>query len=245
MAGLLPMRLSYAMTGHEGIVLPPTLLPDARGEAALVLKAYFAPLSARDAGFTGGAWDAFDPSGTRAASANTFTADDIVACSLLGTPIGARAAIELVDRQRRRFEVLLEQVGPDVDFVDLESMDTEPFTSVRRLYQALDSLPQIGETRATKLLARKRPRLVPIVDSVVRTAVFGGAARQWQPLHHALRANDQRLWHQLLEIRTAAGLSEAVSGLRVFDVLAWMHGTGNATRVLNGHLILPDAPAEG
>lgn len=232
------------MTQYEGILLTPNLVEGTENAAMNVLRAYFAPLSGRNNGYTGGAWDDFNPSGTRADSANTFTADDIVACSLLSTPIHARAAIELVDRQRHHFSKMLEQIGPDVDFVDLKSTDDEPFRSVRGLYRALDDLPYTGETRATKLLARKRPRLVPIVDSVVRKAVFGGGGTHWQPLHRALRANDQRLWRHLRALRTAAGLPESVSTLRVFDVLAWMDGSGNAIRVLEGQPIVPDAAAE-
>jgi len=36
-----------------------------------------------------------------------------------------------------------------------------------KLYDLLDGLPGVGGTVATKLLARKRPRSIPIVDSVV------------------------------------------------------------------------------
>lgn len=36
----------------------------------------------------------------------------------------------------------------------------------------------------------------------------------------------------MLDLRQAAGLPEAVSALRIFDVLAWMEGTGKASSAL-------------
>lgn len=231
------------MTHYEGILLTPSLVAGREADAVKVLDAYFAPVSGRHGGFTGGAWDLFDPSGTRAASTNTFTADDVLACSLLSTPIQPRAALELLDAQRRRFEVLLERVGADMDFVDIGSTDAEPFREVRTLYLALLQLPDVGETRATKLLARKRPRLVPIVDSVIKRVIFGGAGTHWKPLHTALTAQERRLWRRLLELRQASGLSEAISPLRILDALAWMDGTDNTGRVLGGQTIQTDGPS--
>lgn len=212
--------------GYEGIWLTPSLLPDGHERALRALRDYYAPLTGKDHGFTGGAWDSFDPSSSRAVSANTFTSDDVTACALLSAPIHGRAAIELLDRQRRRFEVLLEDVGPDRDFVDVDVRSAE-FEPVQRLYRALVELPGIGETRATKLMARKRPRLVPIVDAVVRQEIFNDGPRHWIPLHDAFVARDRCLWQRVAEIRAQAGLGAEVSVLRVFDVLTWMDGSHN------------------
>lgn len=215
------------------VTLTASMQEDKFEEAVRVLRAYCAPL--RDgSGFTGGAWDTFDPSGTRTLSTNTFTADDLAACALLATPINGRATLELLQRQRPKFEKLLEEVGPDRDFVTVKSADGEDFRAVRHTYAALRDVPGIGETRATKLLARKRPRLVPIVDSVIRQSVFNNATRHWTPLHEALVADGKALWKRLVHLRDQAGLGPEVSVLRVFDVLAWMDGSGNSELVLRG-----------
>ncbi|GAC1601876.1 MAG: hypothetical protein NVS3B6_12340 [Pseudarthrobacter sp.] len=191
-------------------------------------------------GFSGGRWDTFDPSGMRSASANTFTADDLVACSLLSAPIGGGAAVGLLQGRRREFGVLLEHIGPDRDFITLDTTEGPDFAPVRELYAALRSLPQVGQTRATKLLARKRPRLVPIIDQVILAAVFNGAPRQWQPLHEEFRADNNALWNLLISLREAAGFGAEVPILRVFDVLAWMDGSGNSERALgNGMIVDP------
>ena len=63
------------------IHLTSSLQYDSADRAVEKLRAYFTPLGAATAGFTGGAFDSFDPSSTRAASENVFTADDLIAVS--------------------------------------------------------------------------------------------------------------------------------------------------------------------
>lgn len=216
------------LVAYQGIFLTPHLLTGTEDRAATVLRAYYRPLTGHDEGFTGGAWDIFDPSGTRGSSTNVFTADDVLACSLLATPIYGRAAMELLVLQRERFTRLLEQLGPDRDFVDEEAVDETSFAPAWALWQALRDLPQIGRTRTSKLMARKRPNLIPIFDTVILSHVFQNPDQQWVRLHSALRANGRELHERLLDVRSRAGLGPETSTLRVFDVLAWMDATGKA-----------------
>lgn len=90
--------------------LPPSLLDASDDRAVAVLAAYYHPLSG-GVGYTGGQFGAFDPSGTRSGSANTYTADDLVAVTLLSVEVPGRAAMEMLVLQRRRFEVLLALTG--------------------------------------------------------------------------------------------------------------------------------------
>ncbi len=107
--------------------------------------------------FSGAYWDDFDPSGTRAESADRFTADDLLACSLLSTPIGGDAAVALLITGQERFENLLAEIPAGRDFVeygDGEEALPLDFGAVQDLYRVLVELPGIGETRATGLLHR-------------------------------------------------------------------------------------------
>jgi hypothetical protein len=88
-------------------------------------------------------------------------------------------------------------------------------------WHLLRDQPEVGWVIAGKLLARKRPRLLPVYDRVVRCAV-GRAPPFWFALHTALREDDAALHRQLLELRQAARVPEAVSVLRVCDVAVWM-----------------------
>jgi len=81
----------------------------------------------------------------------------------------------------------------------------------------------LGRTTTSKLIARKRPRLVPIWDTVI-AVVTDAHDHQWEPLRAALQEDDHALHRRLLTLRDAAGLPADVSALRVLDVIAWREG---------------------
>lgn len=204
--------------------MPQALRPGNEATAVALLRGYF-DVDAFHAGggFTGALFDTWDPTRTRGAFPNTFTPDDLQAVAFRSADIGLRAAVELLDRQRARFETLLQAVGPDRDLADEAKHITDDWPATV-LNRALRELPGIGATRASKLIARKRPRLVPIYESVVDEHVLAGSGGLWEPMRLALRQDDGALHRHLLELRAAGGLNEAVSVLRVFDVIAWREG---------------------
>jgi Family of unknown function (DUF6308) len=75
----------------------------------------------------------------------------------------------------------------------------------------------------SKLLARKRPRLLPIYDDVVKKQV-GNPANIWESLRVALQADEGDLATRLRKIGDDAGGSH-LPVLRVFDVVTWMEAT--------------------
>jgi hypothetical protein len=73
---------------------------------------------------------------------------------------------------------------------------------------------------AGKILARKRPKLIPVYDSIV--SCQSGAPKQvWLKLHSRLAEEDGRLRTALAEARATVGVDERVSILRVLDVVLW------------------------
>ena len=202
--------------------LPRTVVSDQTERAVDLLGHYFTPCK-----FIGSRWDGFDPSGTRAASANVFTSDDVASAALLNTPVPGHAVVHLLITQRERFAGLLEAVGPDRDFIDVDPDPSgKDMAPVYELYEALKTLPKIGPTIASKLVARKRPRLFPIIDAELRQTVFYETRQDSytgrELLHAAFSAQDRTLWKRLASYHSAASLPAEVSMLRVFDVLAWM-----------------------
>ena len=206
------------------VTFPPPLIADSDDDAVALLRRYYGG-TYLDAGcYTGAYFDSWAPQ-NRAADSNRFTADDLVAVTFLSVAVTANAARDLLVTRVDRFTELLESVGPDRDLVD----ETEPFTSeapLWRLEDELRSVGDIGRTIATKLMARKRPRLVPIYDVVVGR-VLNTKALHLNPIREALRADDGALDARLRSIRAKAGLPDEISALRVLDVIAWMHGTTN------------------
>jgi hypothetical protein len=91
----------------------------------------------------------------------------------------------------------------------------------RQAWDLLNAPHGMGWVTAGKLLARKRPRLIPVYDQVVRCA-YGRPDGVWNWLVGCFAADDGALSERLCAAREAAGVSAAVAPLRVLDVIIWM-----------------------
>ncbi len=209
----------------------PTALQVEDDEAAVrSLVRYFGRVVGAPDSYTGAVWDDWDPSGRRAQDADDFTSDDCMAGTLLSVSIPGPAAHTLLVRDRKRFSALLANVGPDRDLATGEGPITEDWPG-SVLYWAVRELHGVGRTKASKLLARKRPALIPIWDSVIGGVTQAGDSF-WEPLRQELRADDAALHRRLLRLRDRAGLSPAVTALRVFDVVCWLEGKDRGYRLV-------------
>lgn len=170
--------------------------------------------------FDGGMFDTL-PDNPR----DRFSASDLLAQTMLDVmhkPLAVRALL------KPGFSKHLAEVRDDLDLWDATDEDLAP---AYHLWQEVIALPGVGPTRASKLLARKRPRLLPIVDSVVRKG-YGLTDQDdvWVALRDALK--DRRLRKEIEAIRPP-GLTSKTTTLRLLDVAAWMRGSAsrNAKRV--------------
>ncbi|MET3640244.1 hypothetical protein ABIC73_001801 [Prescottella equi] len=203
------------------IRLPKVLVADDDGAAVEVLRRYFTePLVKTGYLRSGARWDTWDSTGTRGRDADTFTADDLVAVTMLSVDVSPDGAQILLRERVDEFGELLVAVGPDRDLAD-EADELTPESPVCRLEAALWTVPSIGRTVASKLIARKRPRLFPIYDRVIGE-VLGTKQAHLESVRTALRADDGALQRRLVSLRERAGLDEAVPALRILTVLAWM-----------------------
>lgn len=203
------------------IRLPKVLVADDDGAAVEVLRRYFTePLVKTGYLRSGARWDTWDSTGTRGRDADTFTADDLVAVTMLSADVSPDGAQILLRERVDEFGELLVAVGPDRDLAD-EADELTPESPVCRLEAALWTVPSIGRTVASKLIARKRPRLFPIYDRVIGE-VLDTKQAHLEPVRTALRADDGALQRRLVSLREQAGLDEAIPALRILTVLAWM-----------------------
>lgn len=200
------------------------LAPGGEKVAVAVLQRYFAPLPA--GGYTGAYFERLGGGGDRPDVADTFTPDDIVAVSMLSVTVPAPAVLQLLEARRPEMSDLLAKIPTDVALAELTADEVGDAWPVRDVYRELLAIPGIGVTTATKLLARKRPHLVPVLDAVVTAELSVVKGRYWVPLHAWLTADECAQHRRLKQLRLAAGLGPEVSVLRVFDVLAWMVGSG-------------------
>ena len=206
--------------------LPRALSQSDDAEALALLQCYYGRgAHAHHHPFTGAWFDTWNSSGTRDQDADRFTADDLVAVTFLSVEISPLAARSLLVSDADDFTALLKELGQDRDLVQETDGWSDDWVGWR-LWQKLVALPDVGPTKASKLYARKRPRLRPIYDSVVSTVLTTKDA--WEPLRAELQQNAD-LHPRLLKLRGEADLPSEVSALRVFDVITWMEGTHGST----------------
>lgn len=217
--------------------LPTALQSEDDHAAVCLLTRYFGPVIGDPDSYTGSVWDDWDPSGRRERDIDEFTADDCMAVTLLSVNVPGQAAHSLLVRGRARYSALLTEVGPDRDLVEVSEPITDDWPA-SVLYRAVRELPQVGRTKTSKLLARKRPALLPIWDSIIGGVTQAGE-NFWEPLRQELRADDAALHRRLLRLRDQAGLTPCLTALRVFDVVCWMEGKDKGYKALD-----EDAPAQ-
>jgi hypothetical protein len=146
---------------------------------------------------------------------NEFSAGDLLAASLLDVRFEPRAVRALLDARSGALAEHLADIPDDVDLWDATEDDLRPAYA---LWLEVRKLPGVGGTRTSKLMARKRPRLIPIVDSVIRKALPLGDD-SWVSLRSALQ--DEQVRQTIEEIRPP-GPASTVSTLRLLDAATWM-----------------------
>ena len=230
--------------------------------AAQVLAQYFRRRPDGRVFFSGARFDRLGRSDD-ASTCNRFTAEDIVAVSMLSENIPAHAALALTgDSGNEIADTIseeLKKLPPTLSLAEARLRSTVDgveergthYLTMQRLWRLVTRFTVeptggettwIGETRASKLLARKRPHLFPVIDGVVKKTLAPGDNHEyvghnfWVSMQDELTRNDGRLLLDLYRIRQRAGellepiqydsdLSD-ISILRVLDVIVWMTGKG-------------------
>jgi hypothetical protein len=181
--------------------------------------------------FTGGRFDVLDGGGDRSGVCNVITASDLVAVSCLQVPIPAQVSIDLLEGQLgREIRCYLERVPVDLDLGDPRATQhLQPGRAADLAWHLLDAQHGVGPVRAGKLLARKRPRLIPVYDDVVGCAYRSPEGRFWLWLHDLL-ATCEGLAKKLDDLKDEAELPYRVSRIRVLDVAVWRMHEGSHIR---------------
>ncbi|MGW5638523.1 DUF6308 family protein [Streptomyces sp. NPDC003832] len=187
------------------------------------LRRYFGiGLSPGTVAFTGSRFEHLAGGGDRPEVADRITAEDLVAVQTLSVTVPAPVALDILEGPLGvRLSGLLHAIPRDINMVDADPDVVADDSPADQAWHLLRDQPDVGWVIAGKLLARKRPQLLPVYDRVVRCAV-GRPPSFWLALHTALRKDDAALHRQLLELRQAAGVPQTVSALRVCDVAVWM-----------------------
>jgi hypothetical protein len=183
--------------------------------------------------YSGAYFERLGGGGDRPEVAYQITADDLLAVSMLSVRVIRYYALDVLVYRGREISELLAQIPVDVTLADagadqLISEGGPAWELWELLYGIKPPLErsQLGPVAAGKLLARKRPQLIPVYDSYVervleRTRTHG---TWWADLRGQL-TKDTMLVSKLEAVRTRAGSDAAhLSLLRVFDIMCWMLG---------------------
>jgi hypothetical protein len=186
-----------------------------------LVEAYF-----NDAGpFAGLTFDRLKPN-----DPHSFGPDDLLAVTLLDVSCSPPAVRALLAEDRTRWRSMLEAVSPTRYLWEMVE-DRQLYDDANALWQSIRALP-VGPTTTGKLLARKRPHLVPIHDSVVHRYLGTNANAYWLDIAEALTDVDLRRRIDALWQRD----EQRPSTIRLLDVAVWMQcsGSRNARRARGG-----------
>jgi hypothetical protein len=173
--------------------------------------------------YTGARFEFLDGGGDRVDVCNRFTPSDIVALRLLSVELPARVALDLLEGGLgEEAAAFLERIPTSVNLWDAGVGELiEKGGPTDSLWRLLEKQDGAGWVTAGKLLARKRPSLIPVYDNVVRCA-FGWPQNVWTALRDALRQEDGRFLTTLNDLKLRSELPCQVTSLRVLDVAVWM-----------------------
>jgi len=154
---------------------------------------------------------------------NRFTSNDVVAVSTLSVDIQPEVSIWLLGDGQAETAALLRDI-PDVPIWD-EHADLSADSAAWRLWDLLKGRHGMGRTKTSKLMAAKRPALIPVYDQhVARALQISDDTNYWAVWQEALRS-DNTIRDLATETAAAVGSSH-LSVLRTFDIVIWMRVHG-------------------
>lgn len=156
-----------------------------------------------------------------------ITASDLYAVTMLQTPIERKAGVGILVTEADTVKELLTDITEQpLGFLSKDQFEEQlgPNSAAKQLWSLLFRQRQVGVTRASKILARKRPHLIPIYDSVVKRVINQQRGdNEWELWWEAL-TTDNYLENRAKALKDAINLPQ-LSTLRVLDVLLWYSGT--------------------
>ncbi|MEV8376551.1 DUF6308 family protein [Kribbella sp. NPDC056861] len=189
------------------------------------LRAYFED-GPPNTGYAGRWFEQIGTPADQEANRNRLTADDVVALSALSIRLPIAVSARLLGPDADEISELLTEIPAEADLWDVPRSELSPKSAAYRLFTKFRAMAWNGGEHGTsgvtasKLLARKRPRLIPIYDTQVSHLVdLGKGANWWISLQQAL-TDDLR--SQLEHAHKAAELSPLITPLRTLDVILWM-----------------------
>ncbi len=168
--------------------------------------------------------------------ANSFEADDLLAVHLMGMRFSVSATEALLgcEAERKDVSACLAKIPVDRDIWEDEAnlSDDSPASELWELLVG-KAYPGIGWVTAGKLLARKRPQLIPVIDNVITKRVGLPDNHYWLLFQGYLRSNEHR---DKVDSLRPDGVPASLPTLRLLDTAIWMHGSMGPAKVIREKL---------
>jgi hypothetical protein len=147
-----------------------------------------------------------------------FEPSDIVAVESLSVEVRSESAAKLIFTEADRFNGLLQQIPWGADLWNVPRSVIEHGSAADRLHAALRNLDRVDWVTAGKLMAAKRPRLIPVFDNKVKDLLRPPKGQFWVTLYDELKDEARRRAIQ----QVCSEAPPHVSLLRRIDVALWM-----------------------
>jgi Family of unknown function (DUF6308) len=155
-----------------------------------------------------------------------FDEADLRAANRNGARISA-AQIEVILGRRRAIERALRAIAPEASLAGPKT--SIPWPALRRLFDAFADVKGVGCSKMTKALHPKRPRLIPMLDSVVQgylvdddvgdKALFGERAVEFVRGYQRDLDRNRAAMRQLR--RELGRHGHLLTEVRILDLLIW------------------------
>ncbi len=206
--------------------MPEILQEESYFEAVHLVQRYFG-LTEQSVRHVGASFETIGRRWDGPAKINEVTPSDLIALATLSVVVDGVGAIALLESElSSTIAALLAEIPPELSLVDDDAPamldDSGPAAELWRVVREVDGF---GQTRTSKLLGRKRPRLIPIYDSVVAAELgLKGSLHHWDVMRDLVTQDGGALWQRAERIRSDVGLDDTITPLRIIDIILWRHG---------------------
>ncbi len=176
----------------------------------------------------------------------TVTLDDIRAANRIGARMSKAESLAVYER-RDRFDAALERIDADASLCSRES--EIPWDALTELYGAVTGVSGIGLAKLTKFLHKKRPFLIPMLDSVVEAYLRSvseiphrslGFATVATALTRSYKVDLDANYEAIRAVRDELARDDYhLSECRILDIYTWAYA-GTLTPAWTGKL--PEIP---
>jgi Family of unknown function (DUF6308) len=172
----------------------------------------------------------------------SFDESDLRLANRGGARIAAAEIAAILER-RGEIEGALGKIHRDASLADATS--SIPWTGLRRLFDAFADIRGVGFSKMTKALHRKRPALIPMLDSVIQTyltaddpatrssGTFGERATALVRSYKRDVDRNRAVLHEIQ--RELASRGHRLTEVRILDLLIWSVSTPSESSTSGAH----------